>query len=55
MIKERCGFLGSRTASGQPGRVVITAIYPVDHRKVYVIMKMTLVCPVFRGDFSPGE
>jgi hypothetical protein len=33
MIKGSCGFPGSRTACGQPGRVVITAIYLDDRRK----------------------
>jgi hypothetical protein len=34
---------------------VITAIYPDGDRKVAMIMKSVVVCPVSGGEFSPGD
>jgi hypothetical protein len=34
---------------------MITATYPDARRKVHTIKKTIPVCPIFGGDFSPGD
>jgi hypothetical protein len=46
----------ARTAArAQPGTVMITATYPDARRKVAMIKKTVLVCPIFGDEFSPGD